>query len=92
MVKRRQTMKLQVIGSNLCEDTQDALARLDAKRADYEFVNITESMDNLSMFLKIRDTDENYIAVKERGGVGVPYFIFEDGTKTLNPDEALAKL
>ena len=49
-------------------------------------------MDNLSMFLKIRDTDENYIAVKERGGVGVPYFIFEDGTKTLDPDEALAKL
>ena len=84
-------MKLQVIGSNLC-DTRDALAKLDAKGADYEFINITESMDNLSMFLKIRDTDENYIAIKEKGGVGVPYFIFEDGTKTLDADVALKKL
>ena len=85
-------MKLQIIGSVLCPDTKDALARLDAKSADYEFINNTASMDNLSTFLKIRDNDENYIAVKERGGVGVLHFIFEDCTKTLDTDEALAKL
>ncbi len=50
------------------------------------------STANLAEFLRIRDNDENYIPVKERGGIGIPYFIFEDGTKTLDTDEAIAKL
>lgn len=85
-------MKVKIIGSKLCEDTREALKKLEVMAADYEFVDIMGSMDNLSMFLGIRDTDENYIPVKERGGVGVPYFIFEDGTKTLDADEAFALL
>ena len=85
-------MKLQVIGSDLCPDTIDALEKLDAKGAEYYFLNITASTANLAEFLRIRDNDENYIPVKERGGIGIPYFIFEDGTKTLDTDEAIAKL
>ncbi len=85
-------MKLQVIGSDLCPDTIDALEKLDAKGAEYDFLNIMASTANLAEFLRIRDNDENYIPVKERGGIGIPYFIFEDGTKTLDTDEAIAKL
>ncbi len=85
-------MKLQVIGSDLCPDTMDAIEKLDAAGAEYDFLNITASTANLAEFLKIRDNDENYIPVKERGGIGIPYFIFEDGTKTLDTDEAVAKL
>ena len=85
-------MKLQVIGSDLCPDTIDALEKLDAKGTEYDFLNITASTANLAEFLRIRDNDENFIPVKERGGIGIPYFIFEDGTKTLDIDEAIAKL
>ncbi len=85
-------MKLKVIGTDLCPDTRDALEKLDAAGADYEFLNITESTANLGEFLTIRDNDENYVPVRERGGIGIPYFIFEDGTKTLDTDEALSKL
>ena len=85
-------MKLQVIGSDLCPDTIDALEKLDAKGAEYYFLNITANTANLAEFLRIRDNDENYIPVKERGGIGIPNFIFEDGTKTLDTDEAIAKL
>ena len=92
MSKEVYGMKLKVIGSDLCPDTRDALERLDAIGAGYEFLNITASTENLAEFLKIRDTDENYIPVRERGGIGIPYFVFDDGTKTLDTDEALAKL
>ena len=85
-------MKLKVIGSDLCPDTREALEKLDAAGAAYEFLNITESMENLASFLAIRDKDELFIPVKERGGIGVPLFLFEDGTKTLDTDEALARI
>lgn len=85
-------MKVKVIGTDLCPDTREALGKLKTLDADFEFMNITESTDNLAAFLKIRDNDENYAPVRERGGIGIPYFIFEDGTKTLDLEEALAKI
>ena len=85
-------MKLKVIGSDLCPDTRDALGKLEAAGAEYEFVNITERLEDLASFLAIRDRDEIFFPVRERGGIGIPLFLFEDGTKTLDTDEALARL
>ena len=85
-------MKLKVIGSDLCPDTRDALGKLEAAGTEYEFVNITERLEDLASFLAIRDRDEMFLPVRERGGIGIPLFLFEDGTKTLDTDEALARL
>ncbi|MBQ9179440.1 MAG: hypothetical protein IJ132_01405 [Firmicutes bacterium] len=85
-------MKVKIYGTPICEDTVDALAKLDAKGIEYEYVNFIEDTEKLAEFLKIRDTEAIYAPVKERGGIGMPLFIFEDGTMTLDTDEALAKL
>lgn len=82
-------MAVKIYGSNMCEDTVAAIEKFDELKLDYEFVNITESMDNLSAFLKIRDNDENFVPVKERGGVGIPFFVKEDDSGTLDIEEVL---
>lgn len=38
---------LKVIGSNLCEDTLEALVTLKSKGIEYEYIDILVSLDNL---------------------------------------------
>ena len=78
---------IKVYGSELCEDTMEAIKKLDAEGVAYEFVDITAAMENLAEFLKIRDKEELFLPVKERGGVGVPLFVLADGSKTFDVEE-----
>lgn len=85
---------MKVYGADICIDCRNykAIAR---KRgfADSElvsYVDITENTANLREFLAIRDNDPIFDVVKERGGIGIPLFVREDGTKTFEMDEAFA--
>ena len=64
-------------GSQLCPDCRAALAQLQEKGTPHEFVEITASLENLKAFLNLR--------VKAAGGIGIPAFVREDGTVTLDP-------
>lgn len=85
-------MKLTIIGNHLCEDTREALEVLKGKNAEIKFENISESLDSLKEYLKIRETSEMYKAVRAAGGIGIPCFVFEDGTKTLDLSAVLDKI
>lgn len=85
-------MKLTIIGSHLCEDTREALKTLGEKNIEIRFENISESLDSLKEYLKVRETSEMYKAVIKAGGIGIPCFIFEDGTKTLDLSAVLDKI
>lgn len=54
----------------------------------YKKINIGEKTADLKAFLKIRDTETIFDAVRENGGIGIPCFVLEDGTVTLDPAEA----
>lgn len=54
----------------------------------YKKINIGEKTADLKAFLKIRDTEKIFDAVRENGGIGIPCFVLEDGTVTLDPAEA----
>lgn len=82
-------MKVTVVGSHLCPDTLYALNKLVEARADIEFKNISASLPDLKVYLKLRDTEAMYEKVRENGGIGIPCFILEDGTKTLNLEDVL---
>ena len=80
---------IKVYGSPLCPHCRACKAAFDAEGIAYEFVDITGSMANLKEFLKIRDTNSLYDAVKEAGGVGIPTLVLEDGTITLDYESML---
>lgn len=84
-------MKVIVIGSHLCPDTLYALCRLREKNAEIDFKNLSASLSDLKAYLAVRETEPQYEAVRAGGGIGIPFFALEDGTKTLDLDEVLSK-
>ncbi len=82
-------MKVTVIGSHLCPDTLYALNRLVEAKADVEFKNLSASLPDLKAYLAVRESEPAYEAVKAKGSLGIPCFILEDGTVTLELEKVL---
>ncbi|WP_313186978.1 glutaredoxin [Lacrimispora sp.] len=85
-------MKITIIGSHLCPDTLYALNKLTDRKAGVDFKNLSADLKDLKAYLAARESEPVYEAVKRNGGIGIPFFILEDGTKTLDLDEVLEKL
>jgi glutaredoxin-related protein len=47
---------------------------------NYELIDIGENARSLKQFLAYRDTHPAFQRVKERGNIGIPCFVFEDGS------------
>ena len=75
---------LKVYGSDLCPDCVACKTAFDANDVVYDFVNVTESMRNLKDFLKIRDTNPVFDDARQKGYVGIPALLREDGSITLD--------
>lgn len=82
-------MKVTVIGSHLCPDTLYALNQLAANKVEIEFKNLSASLPDLKEYLAQREENPLYEAVREKGGIGIPCFVLEDGKTTLDLDEVL---
>ena len=85
-------MKITVIGSHLCPDTLYALCRLREKNAEMDVRNLSASLPDLKAYLAVRESCGLYDKVRQAGGSGIPFFEMEDGTRTKDLDEVLAKL
>ena len=83
-------MKVTVIGSHLCPDTLYALNQLAANHVEIEFKNLSASLPDLKVYLAQRENNPLYEAVRANGGIGIPCFVLEDGSTTLQLDEVLA--
>ena len=82
-------MKVTVTGSHLCPDTLYAIQKLKEADADLSFVNISAALADLKTFLAIRESDALYDEVRKNGGIGIPLFVLEDGTRTLDLEKVL---
>ena len=82
-------MKVTVVGSHLCPDTLYALNKLVEAGMEIEFKNMSASLPDLKVYLKLRDEEPMYEKVKAGGGIGIPCFILEDGTKTMDLKDVL---
>lgn len=82
-------MKVIVIGSHLCPDTLEALDKLREKNMEIEFKDLSASLEDLKVYLAVREQESVYEEVRRAGGIGIPFFVLEDGTKTMNLDEVL---
>ena len=86
------TMKVKVIGSQLCPDTLYALSKLKDKNANIDFANLSASFSALKDYLYVRENNALYDVVREAGGIGIPFFEIEDGTQTLDLNVVLNRL
>jgi glutaredoxin-related protein len=80
---------LKIYGSMLCPDCVECRADLDQACVEYEFLEFADSLRNLKEFLKLRDEDPIFLPVKEKGSIGIPCIVKEDGSITLDWDEFL---
>lgn len=85
-------MKVTVIGSHLCPDTLYALNKLVENHVDIEFKNLSASLPDLKVYLAQRESNPLYVAVRENGGIGIPCFVLEDGSTTLELSEVLGRV
>lgn len=77
---------LKIYGSMLCPDCVACRKALDEKNISYEYLDFSDSLQNLKEFLAIRDTSAVFDSVKRDGKIGIPCIIAEDGTVTLHWD------
>ena len=45
----------------------------------FEIIDIGEHVMNLKQFLALRDNSPEFEVIRQKGSVGVPCFVFEDG-------------
>lgn len=66
-----------------CPDCTSVKA-LYANRAEYELIDIGQQARNLKEFLALRDHHPAFAKVRERGNIGIPCFVREDGSVAIS--------
>lgn len=75
--------KIVVFGSKHWPDCQPVKEFLSENDIKFAFVDITESMFNLKMYLKYRDNRPEFEEVKKSGKVGIPFISINNGEKLI---------
>ena len=52
---------------------------------EFVYINIGESIRNMGAFTRMRDKSPVFDHCKDIGDVGIPAFVLEDGTITIDP-------
>ncbi|HWR22369.1 MAG TPA: glutaredoxin [Feifaniaceae bacterium] len=83
-------MKIIMYGAEICPDCMEAKARLAASAGiELDYRDITKSTKTLKEFLSYRDHDGLFAPVVAGGGIGIPFFILEDGSRTFELNDFL---
>ena len=75
---------MQIYGSMLCPDCVECCKDLDAAGTSYVFCDFANDLKNLKDFLKLRDNNPVFDAVKQEGKIGIPCIVYPDGTVSLS--------
>lgn len=81
-----------IYGSEKCKDCRQCKDSLDRSGIPYTFIEITEDMPSLRAFLDMRDYDPALAKAREKGTVGIPFIVKDDGTKTLRWKDTVREL
>lgn len=78
---------IKIYGMKTCPDCMAVEEQVKGD-ARYEVIDIGEHVRNLKAFLHLRDNSPVFDDAKRNGYAGIPCFVLEDGSVTLNPEEA----
>ena len=80
---------MKAYGASICIDCRNFKAICKNRGIEIDYMDICESTANLRTYLEIRDNLPAFAEIRERGGLGIPFFI--DGDRfTIDIDEALS--
>jgi len=79
---------LKIYGSPMCKDCVICKEELDKAEVSYVYMDITGNLMFLKKFLKLRESAE-FEAIRERGQIGIPCILREDGSITFDWKEFL---
>ena len=82
-------MRVTVLGSHLCPDTIYAIHQLAAAGVDTKYRDILSCHADLRYYLSIRETSDLYASIRGTERLGVPLFVREDGSMTLELKDIL---
>lgn len=54
----------------------------------YKIIDIGSDVQALKAFLRLRDSHDIFNEARQQGSIGIPCFVLDDGTVTLQPEEA----
>lgn len=80
---------LKIYGSPLCPDCVKCKQELEEAGVEFLYLDIGEKLLYLKQFLKLRDGNELFEPVRQRGQIGIPCILREDGSVTFAWDEYL---
>ncbi len=83
---------MKLLGTPLCIMCDKAVERLAEEAVDYQYCNITDSIENLKEFMLFRDVREEFNHAKNTGHIGIPCFLFEDDTILFDVEEAICRM
>lgn len=75
---------LKLYGAEICSDCREAKRLLEQQAIEYQYIDITVSTKNLKEFLAMRDSLPLYDSVRAEGRIGIPTFVWDDGTVSLD--------
>ena len=75
---------IRIYGSMLCKDCVQCREELDQAGIAYEYLDFADNLLHLKEFLAIREGNPLFDEVREKGGIGIPCIVNEDGTVTLD--------
>ncbi len=82
-------MKVRIIGSHLCPENLYALKQLTDAKFEVDFVDILTSLNALKTYLSVRESSPLYKDICGTDRLGIPCFVREDGSMTLDIHEIL---
>ena len=80
---------LKIYGSMQCPDCTKCREDLDRAGTSYEYHDFGDDLLALKAFLKIRDSEPLYAAVKAEGKIGIPCIVDENGAISLDWEQYL---
>ena len=80
---------LKIYGSALCPDCVKCKEALEQANVPFVYLSITESLLALKQFLKLRENKAEFAPVRERGQIGIPCILDEEGNLSFTWDQYL---
>lgn len=78
---------VKLYGSSLCPDCISCKKSFDAEKVAYEFHDITSDLRELKNFLVLRDSNPKFDKAKQKGLIGIPILMTENGSLTFKWQE-----
>ena len=76
---------IKIYGMPTCPYCDYLDEQIKGREDEFEYINIGENISNLGAFIRMRDTNPVFDRMKAIGDVGIPAFVFEDGTVSIDP-------